>query len=59
MASNSYGVYINNAANNTIGGTAASARNIISGNTNDGVYVTGALATGNAIQGNFIGTNAA
>ncbi len=58
-AANSYGVYINNAANNTIGGTSASTRNIISGNTNDGVYLIGASATGNVIQGNYIGTNAA
>ncbi len=32
---------------------------MISGNTNDGVYITGASATGNLIQGNYIGTNAA
>ncbi|MCA9203155.1 MAG: hypothetical protein KDA59_08920, partial [Planctomycetales bacterium] len=53
---NSYGVYVNS-ANNTIGGTTSTERNIISGNTNDGVYITGASATGNVIQGNYIGTD--
>ncbi|MBU6239571.1 MAG: VCBS domain-containing protein, partial [Planctomycetes bacterium] len=55
---NSYGVYINNAGNNTIGGTTTLARNIISGNTNDGVFIGGASATGNFIQGNYIGLGA-
>jgi len=43
------------AANNTIGGTSVGARNIISGNTQDGVEITGATATGNLVQGNYIG----
>src|SRR5262249_50498697 len=42
---------------NTIGGTSSAARNLISGNTGDGVQIAGASATGNFIQGNFIGTN--
>jgi hypothetical protein len=42
---------------NTIGGTTAAARNVISGNTNYGVRLQG--TTGNAVRGNFIGTNAA
>jgi uncharacterized repeat protein (TIGR01451 family) len=45
-------------ANNTIGGTAAGAGNVISGNNSDGVDL-GAGATGNLVQGNRIGTNAA
>ncbi|MDA1250804.1 MAG: DUF4347 domain-containing protein [Planctomycetota bacterium] len=45
-------------ANNTIGGTSAADRNVISGN-NSGVYITGAGATGNVVAGNYIGTNAA
>jgi CSLREA domain-containing protein len=52
---NKWGVYLNGASNNTVGGTTASARNIISGNTNVGVYVVGSLATGNVVQGNYIG----
>ena len=45
--------------NNTIGGTTASARNVISGNgANGGIMLTGVSATGNLIRGNFIGVNA-
>lgn len=53
------GVFIFDAPNNTIGGTTAAARNLISGNDNQGVNIGGAGATGNKVQGNFIGTNAA
>ena len=53
------GVRILNAVGNTIGGTAAGARNVISGNTLDGIEIDGSTSTGNVIQGNFIGTNAA
>src|SRR5207247_1576932 len=41
--------------NSTLGGTTAGARNLISGNGVDGVYVGDG---GNLIQGNYIGTNA-
>ena len=42
---------------NIIGGTAAGSRNLISGNNNGGINISGATATGNQILGNFIGTN--
>jgi len=45
-----------NISNVTIGGTTAAARNIISGNTGNGISVVSGSAT---IQGNFIGTDAA
>ena len=45
------------AANNLIGGTAPGAGNLISGNYGDGVYVATTLGTGNAIEGNLIGTD--
>src|SRR5438034_840920 len=45
------------ASGNTIGGGAAGTGNLISGNTGDGVLVTG--ANNNIIQANFLGTNAA
>ncbi len=45
-------------SNNTIGGTTAAARNVISGNDNFGISLTAGTA-GNSVQGNFIGTNAA
>jgi trimeric autotransporter adhesin len=46
-------------ANNTIGGTAAGAGNVISGNAIDGIFISGSVATGNVVQGNRIGTDAA
>ena len=51
------GVHIDNAPNNIIGGLTAQARNTISAN-NNGVYITGAGATGNVVEGNFLGTAA-
>ncbi|MDQ3010721.1 MAG: putative Ig domain-containing protein, partial [Acidobacteriota bacterium] len=47
--------------NNTIGGTTAAARNIISGNDQHGVLIIGASDSifSNFVRGNFIGTNAA
>ena len=44
---------------NTVGGAAANARNVISGNGRHGVFLVGAGATGNVIEGNRIGTNVA
>jgi len=41
---------------NTIGGTADGAGNVISGNEDEGVDIFGSSATGNKIEGNFIGT---
>jgi hypothetical protein len=45
-------------SSNTIGGTATAARNIISGNSKDGVFIAGSDNT-DQVQGNFIGLNAA
>ena len=45
------------AANNTIGGTTAAARNVISGNFGSGVVIKG--VSGNTVRGNYIGLNAA
>ncbi|HEV8428910.1 MAG TPA: SBBP repeat-containing protein [Pyrinomonadaceae bacterium] len=42
------------AQNVLIGGLTPGARNVISGNQGDGVYIRG---TGNKVQGNFIGTD--
>jgi len=53
---NNGGVIVTNASNNNlIGGTTAAARNVISGNTFNGVFLGG---SNNQIQGNYIGTNA-
>ena len=54
---NSGVIVSNGAANNSIGGTTAAARNIIAGNTAFGVFLTAAGTTGNTVAGNYIGTN--
>jgi titin len=59
LGNSSDGVVISSASNNTIGGTAAGARNVISGNDNRGVLIFEPSATDNKVEGNFIGTNAA
>lgn len=51
------GIRISGATNNTIGGTLAGARNLISGNNDHGVHITDSGATGNLVQGNLIGTD--
>ncbi len=44
--------------NNTIGGGAATARNVISGNSADfGVSIGSSGTTGNLVEGNYIGTD--
>jgi len=46
-------------SNNTVGGTTAAARNVISGNVTTGVFISGNNPSNNLIQGNLIGTSAA
>lgn len=41
----------------TVGGTAAGAGNLISGNAGNGILITGEAADGNLVQGNYIGTD--
>ncbi len=52
------GIYVTGSLN-TVGGTAAWARNIISGNGANGVLIFGGGNTGNVVQGNSIGTDLA
>ena len=53
------GIYLHDGATgNYIGGSAAAAGNVISGNFYSGIYVYGTNTSGNVIQGNFIGTKA-
>jgi hypothetical protein len=47
------------AVGNTIGGMTPADRNIISGGSSRGITVSGTGTSGNVIEGNFIGTNAA
>jgi hypothetical protein len=59
IANGDIGVELNEAPNNTIGGTTPAARNILSGNNGAGIFLTGAATAGSHIEGNYIGTNAA
>jgi trimeric autotransporter adhesin len=52
-----FGVIAFQASNNTVGGTTAAERNIISGNSVNGVHLSGAFTTGNKVLGNFIGAD--
>ncbi len=58
LANQNAGVGISEAAGNQIGGTTASARNVISANGDDGIFLVGNGTGGNQIQGNYIGTDA-
>ena len=53
----SCGVVIRASPNNIIGGTVPGARNIISGNNQLGIWITNPAASGNLVQGNYIGTD--
>ena len=58
-----YVLYLENVTNSTIGGTAPADRNLISGGADGGGIFINAFApsfsSGNVVQGNYIGTNAA
>jgi titin len=53
------GVFVNDAPNNTIGGTSAGAGNLISGNGSVGIQLFGPQAVGNVVVGNAIGLDSA
>ncbi len=53
------GVLINSASQITVGGTAAGAANVISGNPGDGIEISGVTAVHNVVVENVIGLNAA
>ena len=55
VANGADGVRLEGASDNVIGGTAAGAGNLIAGNAQNGVAIRS--GTGNAVQGNFIGTD--
>jgi hypothetical protein len=58
LGNNENGVRITGqASNNIIGGESAGARNIISGNNQDGVHISGSGADANRVIGNYIGTD--
>ena len=53
---NEVGVEILSSNNNTIGGTAAGCRNVVTGNMHGGIIISD--SQGNAVLGNYIGTTA-
>jgi titin len=60
FAPNGYGVLIENGASgNLVGGPTAAGRNVISASIQADVAILGATTTGNIVQSNFLGTNAA
>jgi len=57
-----YGIQLNNSQDNVIGGTSSGARNLISGNDLNGVYLNDSVhaapySDDNQILGNYIGTD--
>lgn len=54
---NENGIIADSSSNNTIGGLISSERNLISGNSQSGILITGITSTNNVIQGNYIGTD--
>jgi hypothetical protein len=58
-APNAYqGILVASAASeNTIGGTNAPARNVLSGNSQYGIFITDSNTTGNVVLGNYLGTD--
>jgi hypothetical protein len=51
------GIYVDNSPNNSIGGTSAAARNVISGNHETGIRIQGSNASANVVAGNWIGAD--
>ena len=51
------GVLLTRATNVAIGGTSAAARNVISGNQQNGLEIDGTPATNTVVQGNYIGVD--
>ncbi len=57
-AGNGRGIFVTAAPDNTIGGTVASDRNLISGNQTVGLGLDGAATLRTVVEGNVIGTDA-
>ena len=51
------GVFISRAPKNTVGGKTRDERNIIAANGDDGVQIQRQTASGNHVEGNYIGTD--
>ncbi|MEW6159808.1 MAG: FG-GAP-like repeat-containing protein [Verrucomicrobiota bacterium] len=55
---NFIGVHILSAPANSIGAADPAARNVLSGNLNEGLLINGGASIGNIVLGNFVGTDA-
>ena len=60
LGNSAHGVIVETGSANVIGGAGPAARNVISGNNGNGVYLVGVsfATSGNVVQGNFVGTSA-
>jgi hypothetical protein len=56
LGNSNQGILLEGAADNTIGGTTAAARNVISANQ-WGIQIDGSTATANLVEGNDVGTD--
>ena len=56
-AGNGVGITVNNGSDNTIGGFTSGARNVISGNEDEGIRLDGEFAANNLIMGNYVGVS--
>ncbi len=57
LANANNGITVSSSPGNTIGGATPGAGNLVSGNGASGIYLNGAAATANVVQGNYIGTD--
>ncbi len=51
------GIVIAGAIGNVIGGTNSASRNLVSGNSQSGIYLLGVGTSNNIVQGNYVGTD--
>jgi len=56
MSNGTYGIWVYMSPNCRFGGTDATNRNIISANSNTGIYLDHGSTTNNVVEGNYIGT---
>ena len=59
LGNGTVGILLQNAAGNTVGGSASGAGNVVSGNGGTGITLSGSGSSSNVVQGNKVGTNAA
>jgi len=57
LKNNYDGILLSGASSNTIGGTIAAARNVISGNASNGLFIVQTTDSWNTVCGNYIGTD--